>query len=26
VQSTYHCNAVQGWRVNADGSVVDAAL
>jgi sulfane dehydrogenase subunit SoxC len=24
--STYHCNATQGWKVNADGSVVDAAL
>jgi len=26
LQSTYHCNATQGWKVNADGSVVDAAL
>jgi sulfane dehydrogenase subunit SoxC len=24
--SNYHCNATQGWKVNADGSVVDAAL
>jgi len=26
VHSNYHCNAIQGWKVNADGSVVDAAL
>ncbi len=26
VNSNYHCNATQGWRVNADGTVVDAAL
>jgi sulfane dehydrogenase subunit SoxC len=25
-QSNYHCNAIQGWRVLGDGSVVDAAL
>lgn len=24
--SNYHCNATQGWRVKADGAVVDAAL
>jgi sulfane dehydrogenase subunit SoxC len=24
--SNYHCNATQGWKINADGSVVDAAL
>jgi sulfane dehydrogenase subunit SoxC len=26
LNSNYHCNAIQGWRVNPDGSVVDAAL
>ena len=26
VNSSYHCNAVQAWKVNADGSVVDAAV
>ena len=26
VNSNYHNNAVQGWKVTADGSVVDAAL
>jgi sulfane dehydrogenase subunit SoxC len=26
LNSNYHCNAIQGWKVNADGSVVDAAL
>ncbi len=26
VNSNYHCNAIQGWKVQADGSVVDAAL
>lgn len=26
VHSNYHCNAIQGWRVNSDGTVVDAAL
>jgi sulfane dehydrogenase subunit SoxC len=26
LHSNYHCNAVQGWKVNADGSVIDAAL
>ena len=26
VNSNYHCNAVQAWKVNADGSVVDAAV
>lgn len=26
LNSTYHCNATQGWKVNADGTVVDAAL
>jgi sulfane dehydrogenase subunit SoxC len=26
VNSNYHCNAIQGWKVQSDGSVVDAAL
>jgi sulfane dehydrogenase subunit SoxC len=26
VNSTYHCHATQGWKVNGDGSIVDAAL
>jgi sulfane dehydrogenase subunit SoxC len=26
MNSNYHCNAIQGWKVNADGTVVDAAL
>ncbi len=26
VNSNYHCNATQGWRINTDGTIVDAAL
>lgn len=26
VNSNYHCNATQGWKVTTDGTVVDAAL
>jgi sulfane dehydrogenase subunit SoxC len=26
LNSNYHCNATQGWKVQADGGVVDAAL
>ena len=26
IHSNYHCNAIQGWKVQADGSVIDAAL
>jgi sulfane dehydrogenase subunit SoxC len=26
INSNYHCNATQGWRINADGTIVDAAL
>jgi sulfane dehydrogenase subunit SoxC len=26
LNSNYHCNAIQGWRVASDGAVVDAAL
>ena len=26
VNSNYHCNATQGWKINADGTIVDAAL
>lgn len=26
LHSNYHCNAIQGWRVQAGGSVADAAL
>lgn len=26
LNSNYHCNATQGWKVSADGTVVDAAL
>jgi hypothetical protein len=26
VNSNYHCNATQGWRIQADGTIVDAAL
>jgi sulfane dehydrogenase subunit SoxC len=26
VNSNYHCNATQGWKINTDGTVVDAAL
>jgi sulfane dehydrogenase subunit SoxC len=26
VNSNYHCNAIQGWKVKGDGTVVDAAL
>jgi len=26
LNSTYHCNATQGWKVQPDGRVVDAAL
>lgn len=26
LNSNYHCNVIQGWRVHEDGTIVDAAL